>query len=160
MRKLISAVAIVFLMITQMYAQQVQKLSYADLNKIVTKADGKAKLINFWATWCKPCVDELPEFVKAESSEDYKNIDFIFVSVDFQSQNEKVIQKAHDLNMQGSIVHLDERGSEWIEAMDKDWEGAIPYTILILPDGKRVSHYDSFENFDALKSFLDTNLPN
>ncbi len=141
-------------------AQEVQSLSFNQLNEILNNNNGKTRVINLWATWCKPCVEELPSFVKAEESPDYKNTEFIFVSVDFQSQAEKVKEKVKELKMRGTLVHLNEKGNEWIEKLDNDWSGAIPYTIMILPNGKRIYHYDWFENYDALKIFLDKNLPN
>ena len=141
-------------------AQEVKSLSFNDLNQIINNHDGKTKVINFWATWCKPCTEELPSFVKAQADPAYKKTDFIFVSVDFQSQNEKVKEKVKELAMKGVLVQLNENGGDWIGKMDENWSGAIPYTILILPDGKRVYHYDWFENYDELKTFLDKNIPN
>ena len=140
-------------------AQELQLLSFNELNKILTKNDGKAKLINFWATWCKPCNDEIPSFIQAQESPSYKNTEFIFVSVDFQSQNQKVKDRIREFNLKGTLVQLNEQGGDWIGKMDENWSGAIPFTILILPDGTRVYHYDWFENYDALKTFLDKNLP-
>ncbi|HYV94849.1 MAG TPA: TlpA disulfide reductase family protein [Chitinophagales bacterium] len=139
-------------------AQELQSLSYNDLDKVINNNDGKAKVINFWATWCKPCNDELPAFVKA--AESYPNVEFIFVSVDFQSQTQKVKDKIKELSMKGILVQMNEQGGEWIGKLDKNWSGAIPFTILILPTVRRVYHYDWFENYDALKTFLDKNLSN
>jgi len=141
-------------------AQELQSLTFNDLNQIINNHDGKTKVINFWATWCKPCIDEIPALVKAEESPAYTNVEFIFVSVDFQSQNQKVKDKIKELTMKGILVQLNEQGGEWIEKLDENWSGAIPFTILILPNGKRVYHYDWFPNYDALKTFLDKNLPN
>src|ERR1041385_4922048 len=109
-------------------AQEVKSLSFNDLKQIINNNNGKTKVINFWATWCKPCVEELPSFVKAQAEPDYKNTDFIFVSVDFQSQNEKVKEKAKELAMKGIIVQLNESGGDWIGKMDENWSGAIPYS--------------------------------
>lgn len=142
------------------FAQGVKLISFNDLNQIINQPDGKTKVINFWATWCKPCVDELPSFAKATQEDEYKNADFIFVSLDFVSQNEKVTDKVKELKLQQTVVQLNEKGYDWIDQFDSNWSGAIPYTILILPDGNRVYHYDWFENFAALKNFLDKNLPN
>ena len=87
-------------------------------------------------------------------------MDFIFVSVDFQSQNQKVKEKIKELHLGGTLVQLNESGNDWIDKMDKNWSGAIPYTLLILPNGKRVYHYDWFETYNDLKTFLDKNLVN
>lgn len=142
------------------FSQNFQSLSFNDLDQLIKNHNGKTRVVNFWATWCKPCIEEMPAFIDAQRSANYKDIDFIFVSVDFQSQSEKVKDKISDLKMTGTIVQLNEKGTDWIDEMDKDWSGAIPYTIMIRPDGKKVSHYDWFENYGALKAFLDKNISN
>src|SRR6185503_4768895 len=110
-------------------AQELQLLSFNDLNQILNNHDGKTRVINFWATWCKPCTDEIPSLVKAEESPAYANVEFVFVSVDFQSQNQKVKDKIKELGMKGILVQLNEQGGDWIGKMDENWSGAIPYTI-------------------------------
>jgi len=160
MIKVFKLLLLIFILPAIVSAQELQSLSFSELNAILNNHDGKAKLINFWATWCKPCNDELPSLVQAQGSPEYKNTEFIFVSVDYQSQAQQVKDKIKQYQMQGTLVHLNEKGGEWIEQLDENWSGAIPYTVLILPDGKRAYHYDWFENYDALKSFLDKNLPN
>ena len=102
----------------------------------------------------------MPSFVKAPELSTYPNAEFIFVSVDFQSQNQKVKDKIKELQMRGTLVQLNETGNDWIERLDQEWSGAIPFTMIILPDGKRVYHYDWFANYEELKTFLDKNLPN
>ena len=140
------------------YSQEVKLVSFNELSQIINRPDGKTKVINLWATWCKPCVEELPVFMKAVAEYGTQNTEFIFVSVDFLSQNQKVIDKVNELQMKGILVHLNESGSDWIDKMDPDWSGAIPYTILIRPDSGRSYHYDSFANYDELKNFLDKNI--
>ena len=145
------------LQVEKAFSQDVKTVTLEELLKIIHKEDGKPKLINFWATWCKPCVDELPYFVQVATGPKAKDVEFIFVSVDFQSVHPKVVEKARQLGLKGTVLHLNAPTNDWIDEVDKNWSGAIPYTILILPDGKRIYHYDEFENYEALKTFLDTN---
>ena len=160
MKKNYLLILILFLGPTFCFGQELQVLSFNDLSQVVNKNDGKTKVINFWATWCKPCTEELPSFIHAEQATEYQNLEFIFVSVDFQSQNQKVKDKIKELHLEGTLVQLKEQGNDWIDKMDQNWSGAIPYTLLILPNGKRVYHYDWFENYSDLKTFLDKNLVN
>ena len=64
------------------------------------------------------------------------------------------------LSMNGTLLQLNEHGADWIDQLDKNWSGAIPYTILFLPGGEKREHYDAFNSLDDLKTFLDKNLSN
>ncbi len=136
-------------------AQETNVISPDELVKTLSSNNGKTRLVNFWATWCKPCVDELPYFVKAAGERKADDVEFIFVSVDFQSQHNQVLEKEKQLGLKGSLIHLNATGNDWIDSVDKDWSGAIPYTLLILPNGKRISHYDQFETYEDLRSFIN-----
>jgi thiol-disulfide isomerase/thioredoxin len=160
LKKITVFLVIVFFFSQSSFSQNVALISSSDLNVLINNNDGKTKVINFWATWCKPCVEELPFFMEAINDYKEKETEFIFVSVDFMSQHEKVEQKTKDLALTGTLVQLNEKGTDWIDELDKDWSGAIPYTILINPAGMRIHHYDSFSSYDELKKFLDKNLPN
>jgi len=141
-------------------AQEVSPLSFTELNAMLQEKSGKTRMVNLWATWCKPCVEELPLFMKAKDEMKQDSIDFIFVSVDFQSQKQAVSDKVKQLNLSGTLIHLNEKGNDWIDQLDPNWSGAIPFTIMILPDGRRIYHYDAFENYEDIKNFLGKNLPN
>jgi thiol-disulfide isomerase/thioredoxin len=143
---------------TSLCAQKVGIIDYNSFEKILEAPSDSAKIINFWATWCDPCVKELPYFVNEQSQWHGQPVKFIFVSLDFPSQVEKVKQKALSLKLPGSIFQLEEKGSEWIDKLDKNWSGAIPYTILILPNGKRIEQYDAFNSLSQLDSLLTKNL--
>jgi thiol-disulfide isomerase/thioredoxin len=151
---------IALVMVKTSFSQEVKTVSFDELMKILNDHNGSTKVVNFWATWCKPCVDELPYFVQAADKMKNENFEFIFVSVDFLSVHASVVEKAKQIGLKGTLLHLNAPGNEWIDQVDSTWSGAIPYTILILPNRKRSTHYDQFDNYEALKSFLDKNIPN
>ncbi len=143
------------LLSTSVFSQEVKIVSYQELEKIISASPGKPRLINLWATWCKPCVEELPYFLTAQ--ERYKDkVEFIFVSLDFMSQTPKVKEMIKKLSMQGTLVQLNEPGGDWINKLDKNWSGAIPYTVLYLPNGEIKEHYDAFSSLEDLITFIDT----
>ena len=91
----------------------------------------KVKIINFWATWCAPCVKELPLFQEAASEN--KDIAFQLVSLDFPQQTKKVDALLAKKNITIESYHLDEViQSETITRIHKDWEGSIPATIVLI----------------------------
>jgi len=148
------------LIVETSFSQEVKTVSFEELQKVMSENPQQPKLVNFWATWCKPCVDELPFFVKGAGEMKKSNVQFIFVSVDFKSVHDAVEEKVRQLGLTGTLLHLTEPGTDWIDKVDTNWSGAIPFTMLILPGGKKVEHFNDFENYDALKLFLDKNLSN
>lgn len=89
-------------------------------------------VINFWATWCVPCVEELPHFEKLNA--EYKERDFkmLLVSLDFPKMAEsRVIPFIKEKDLKAEVVLLnDPDANRWIEKVSKDWSGAIPATLI------------------------------
>lgn len=89
-------------------------------------------VVNFWATWCVPCVEELPHFEKLNA--EYKERDFkmLLVSLDFPKMAEsRVIPFIKEKDLKAEVVLLnDPDANRWIEKVSKDWSGAIPATLI------------------------------
>lgn len=96
-------------------------------------------VINFWATWCKPCVKELPYFEQIRTDYKDKNVKVVLVSLDFPEQIEKqVVPFIEKHQLQSEIVLLDDPdANSWISKVSKDWTGAIPATIIIKGDAQQ-----------------------
>ena len=109
-------------------------------------------IVNFWATWCAPCVAELPNFEKV--SADYKNqkVKVILVSLDFKKQVEtSLIPFVKKHNLRSQVIHLsDPDANSWISKVDSAWSGAIPATV-IYNRTKRKFYEQSF-TFEQLQS--------
>jgi peroxiredoxin len=111
----------------------------AGIKALLKNDTDKVRLINVWATWCGPCVTEMPEFV--EINRMYRRRDFEFITLSADKPDKK--DKAHELlkKMQASgknyIYHSEDK-YKLIEAIDPQWQGALPYTLLVAPGGKVV----------------------
>jgi thiol-disulfide isomerase/thioredoxin len=120
-------------------AQSVELLKFDELNSRVTSTNDTLYVINFWATWCKPCVEELPSFEKC--NDEYKNGKFkmLLVNLDFNSQvNKSVIPFINKKNLRCEILHITETDpNSWINKVDEKWSGAIPATV-IYQNGKKL----------------------
>lgn len=94
-------------------------------------------LINVWATWCGPCITEMPDFI--EINRMYRGRDFEFVTISADKPDKK--DKAHEFlrKIQASnknYIYNSEDKYQLIEAIDPEWQGALPYTLLVEPGGK------------------------
>lgn len=89
----------------------------------------KTYVVNFWATWCAPCIKELPYF---EALNKNQNIDVLLVSLDFpQHKESRLLPFIKKNQLQSKVVHLDDTNENfWINAIDSTWSGAIPATII------------------------------
>lgn len=133
-------------------------LDYNGLEPYLTRTDDKTYVVNFWATWCAPCVKELPHFEALNKNYKENNVEVLLVSLDFPHQYEKNLKpfiKKHDL--QSKILVLDDVDQNtWIPKIDENWGGAIPVTI-IYNKNKREFYNKTFtyeELETELKQFL------
>ena len=113
-------------------AQSIELVRFDDLKKRVVNQNDSLYVLNFWATWCKPCIQELPYFETCNEEFSKTNVKIILVNLDFNSQVEKTaVPFAKRKNLKSSIVHITETDADsWISKVDSAWSGAIPATIF------------------------------
>ncbi|MBE0644063.1 MAG: TlpA family protein disulfide reductase [Bacteroidetes bacterium] len=89
-------------------------------------------IINFWATWCAPCVEELPYFEELTRDHGTRKIRVILVSLDFRKQlTNRLLPFLQKRQMQSTVVVLvDPDANGWIDRVDSSWSGAIPATLI------------------------------
>lgn len=113
---------------------KVTVVNFEQLESIIKKKDNKLYVVNFWATWCRPCVMELPEFMEVNKTyRDKPNFKMILVSLDIANQVELVVQPFLAKNKIDAEVYLlddNKRMNQWIPAVDKNWGGSIPATVF------------------------------
>lgn len=120
-------------------------VDYSGLEPILNRTDDKTYVVNFWATWCKPCIKELPYFEYLGQEYKNKNVEVVLVSLDFPEQKDKrLISYVNRKKLQSELIHFDDfNEQEWIPKIGKDWSGAIPAT-LIYNNSKRKFYEQSF----------------
>jgi len=142
-------------------SQDVRVIKYMDLKNEFEKHSDTILVINFWATWCKPCVKELPCFYELNSNASSSGTKTILVSLDFKRQLESTLKPFLAKRGQGpEVVLLDEPDYDlWINQIDPSWTGAIPAT-LILNTSTGQKHFQEGEvTCDELKRMVQ-NLKN
>ena len=104
---------------------------------IKNSSSGKLRLINIWATWCGPCVTEFPDLIIIDRMYRGRPFEFITISADKPSRKADVVAflKKQQASNKNYIFNKDDV-YQMIEAVDPEWQGALPYTLLIEPGGK------------------------
>ena len=124
---------------------------FSDLEYLFTQNSDSIQVINFWATWCGPCVAELPYFKEAAQQLEGEKVKFIFISLDFKKQFESrllpFLEKNELLGEKFTLWDMDY--NSWIDKVDSDWSGAIPFT-LIRTSGRSIGTEASFESAEEL----------
>lgn len=131
------AVLILTLLIQPAIAQEATIIKFGALQKILDTESNQIQIINFWATWCAPCVKELPLLEKLNSQ---KNLDvkITLVSLDFSEKVDNVNAFIKRKNIRSEVLLLDEMDyNSWIDKVDKRWSGAIPATLIFNPRTKQ-----------------------
>ncbi len=121
--------------------------------------DNGVYIINFWATWCKPCVAELPYFEKITKNYSDKGVEVVLVSLDMPKKAEKqLIPFLRERKIKSQVVLLDDpKQNKWIPRVSENWSGAIPATV-IFNKNKRLFYERSFsyeELEHELKKFIN-----
>lgn len=132
-KELVRAAAFVLCLLSfQVYAQQVSIYKKNDLLKRIYNSSDTTYIVNFWATWCKPCVAELPEFETFQQAHRKEPVKVILVSLDFREDLEKRVIPFLQKNPYSSeTILLDEtNGNDFIDAVCPQWSGAIPATLI------------------------------
>ena len=135
-------------------SDELEVYDYEGLEPLLNMKDDKTYVINFWATWCAPCIKELPYFEKLNEDYNGKNVEVILVSLDFPQQYEKKLKPyIKEKNLKSKVVALDDTDqNKWIPAISEDWSGAIPATIIYNKE-KRQFYERSF-TYEELQSEL------
>ncbi len=150
------------LMFASLHSQEVRQFKSIDEFKLIMDSTkGKVTLVNFWATWCPPCVKEFPELVKLYNN--YKDKDFrlLFVSLDDNTEVEsKLIPFLKKQGVDFLSYHADlKKPEDLIDFIDKSWQGEIPYTKIYDKEGKLLTTFlgsKNYEQFEAeIKKTID-----
>lgn len=120
-------------------AQKAKMIRLAELQQLIATPTAEIKVINFWATWCVPCIKELPLIEKLQQERKDVKVSLISMDMDLDPDPEKVYRFVDRKKIQSEVLILNERDpNEWIDKIEKKWSGALPATLVInTKNGKR-----------------------
>jgi len=138
-------------------SKTVKLITYPQLEKRVSNTD-TVYIVNFWATWCSPCVAELPNFEKLQQTYKGQPVKVLLVSMDFKSKLNTVKAFAKS-NKIMSEVYLADKPSEqvFIDQIDKNWSGALPGTMIVNAKKGIRKFYEKEFTYDELNKLYQTN---
>ncbi len=128
---------------------------FDDFEKAIIKNDGNVYVVNFWATWCAPCIKELPYFEKLHVEN--KNVKVILVSLDSKKDIETKLKPfLRRKKITAPTVSLSDKDyNSWLDRIDKDWSGSIPATLIFSGSQKLFAERE-FENYGELSDYVTT----
>jgi thiol-disulfide isomerase/thioredoxin len=114
------------------YSQELRSIKITDLEKIIAESD-KPLIINMWATWCKPCVEEIPYFLEEANKHSKDSLTLLLVSLDFNESFPEAIKKFMiKRHITAPVLWLNETNADYFcLKVDAKWSGAIPATLFI-----------------------------
>jgi len=142
-------------------SKKVDIVKFEGLQKMMNQVSDTTLVVHFWATWCKPCVEELPAFEKLSREYSTKKIRFVMVSMDFPKDlQEKVVPFLAKNNIHSEVVLLDEPDyNAWIDDIDKEWSGTIPATLMLNLTMRKRLFFEGQANLETFLEELKTMIP-
>ncbi|CAD0007749.1 TlpA family protein disulfide reductase [Flavobacterium chungangense] len=122
-----------------LYSQNVKLITIDQLNERIKTGKDSTYVVNFWATWCAPCIKELPHFEKLGAEYRSDKLVVLLISVDFKSKLSSAVEPfVKRKNLKNEVFLLNESSpQEYIDRIDPAWSGSIPATIFIKGDKRK-----------------------
>jgi peroxiredoxin len=112
-------------------------LDVAGAKQLAANDSKKLRLVNVWATWCGPCVIELPRLVEMNRMYRHRNFELVTISTDEPEARDAALAKLKELKVAATNYIVDAADRDrFVNALDPEWPGPVPYTMLIAPGGK------------------------
>ncbi|MCX6276380.1 MAG: TlpA disulfide reductase family protein [Bacteroidetes bacterium] len=139
----------------QILNAQPKIVKFSTIDSLLHHRSDSLLVINFWATWCKPCVSELPYFEELKKNYSSEKVKLILVSLDFKREFESRVKPFIEKNnIASEVLLLDEPDyNSWIDKVDATWSGAIPATVVIA-GSKKMFFEKEFISYAELENII------
>ena len=116
-------------------------IKFEEYENLISKKDNTLYVVNFWASWCAPCVEELPDFMEINQQFRHrKDFKMVLISLDNQSDLESTVRpflKEHNISSDVYLLDDIKRMNYWMPKVDRNWKGSIPATVFY-KNGKKL----------------------
>jgi thiol-disulfide isomerase/thioredoxin len=143
--------------VTKAYSKEIPVIDEVWLKEKIENRGGKLLFINFWATWCVPCVEEFPDLVKIYNKHKGSDFEFLSISVDLPSEIETkvkpfLIKQAADFPV---VVVKEKRSEEVINLINPEWNGAVPVTVIYDKKGNRKKFISDARDYNFFNKSIE-----
>lgn len=137
-------------------AQSIPILTFDSFEKFLKPENDSVYVINFWATWCKPCVEELPGFEKLNTVYKDKKVKVLLVSLDFKSSyKNRLVPFVEKNKLQSEVILLDTQGNnDFIDKVDPSWQGTIPASVFIQSSSNTKKFFERQFTYEQLENIV------
>ena len=152
-----------YLSVFQLFSQsgKVRLIHFEDLQKQINNVTDTTLVVHFWATWCRPCIEELPNYEKLSLEFAKKKVRFLMVSMDFPKDLKGKVEPFMVKNsINSEVVLLDEPDyNAWIDEIDKEWSGTIPATLIVNLTMRKRIFFEGQANMEKFMEELKAMIP-
>jgi len=130
---------------------QLLPLSEGQLAQLLETSRGQVLVVNFWATWCGPCREEFPDFVRLHREKADLGLKVVTISMDEPEDEQSAVQFLKEQGVEFPAYLRDfEDFEEFVNVIDPDWSGALPTTFIFDKNGKRTFRQVGKTDFEEL----------
>jgi len=135
--------------------------NFSEIEHLFSPQNDTTYVINFWATWCSPCVEELPYFEYLNKTYQDQKVKVVLISLDFEKQIETKLKPFIQKQklMSEVIALVDGDYNNWIDKVNPNWDGALPATFIIKGEEQKF-HLGVFEKYNDLESIVKSFIKN
>jgi len=138
-------------------AQEIKVINFKEFEMLTQQNNDTTYIFNLWATWCQPCVAELPNFVKLDSVYSSKKVKVVFISMDFKKDLDTRLKPfiANHKIKQDVYLLSEPDANSWIDKADKLWSGGIPASLIVNNRLKIRKFYEKEFTFAELEEIIN-----
>jgi len=126
-----------------------------ELLSMINSSEAEVTIVNFWATWCLPCIEEFPDFVKLGKDFEDKGVEIVFVSADEEDNMPGVVSFLRGQNVPWQSYLKTGRDNDFIPRFSENWSGGLPATFIYNNNKDLVDFWEGASNYEELKSKVD-----